>query len=207
MAISHIPRSVGHNFAPEYQISAIPYFIQLNANTPGEERIVVHKSTGTIAATDPQENGNLVLITTSGFTENDLKDDDNGTFTTSNLHGDFAIIYRIKLPKIAQWIQVKNIGTSKIHEIQGGAPADDITFTTNLSLWFHPKGAANNSVNGKFLISANEISDVYHLRFTTIYLQNSNANFSTGAELRIGLTTIEASEFNDVVETFLNSEL
>ena len=25
MAISHIPRSVGHNFTPEYQISAIPY--------------------------------------------------------------------------------------------------------------------------------------------------------------------------------------
>lgn len=25
MAISHIPRSVGHNFLPEYQISAIPY--------------------------------------------------------------------------------------------------------------------------------------------------------------------------------------
>ena len=25
MAISHIPRSVGHNFAPEYQISAVPY--------------------------------------------------------------------------------------------------------------------------------------------------------------------------------------
>ena len=25
MAISHIPRSVGHNFLPEYQISAVPY--------------------------------------------------------------------------------------------------------------------------------------------------------------------------------------
>ena len=25
MAISHIPRSVGHNFLPEYQISAIPF--------------------------------------------------------------------------------------------------------------------------------------------------------------------------------------
>ena len=25
MAISHIPRSVGHNFTPEYQISAIPF--------------------------------------------------------------------------------------------------------------------------------------------------------------------------------------
>ena len=27
MAISHIPKSVGHNFLPEYQISAVPYFI------------------------------------------------------------------------------------------------------------------------------------------------------------------------------------
>jgi hypothetical protein len=29
MAISHIPRSVGHNFAPEYQISAVPYMRSL----------------------------------------------------------------------------------------------------------------------------------------------------------------------------------
>lgn len=29
MAISHIPRSVGHNFTPEYQISAIPYMRSL----------------------------------------------------------------------------------------------------------------------------------------------------------------------------------
>ena len=29
MAISHIPRSVGHNFAPEYQISAVPYVVDL----------------------------------------------------------------------------------------------------------------------------------------------------------------------------------
>tara|TARA_B100001121_G_scaffold73169_2_gene64859 strand:+ start:8538 stop:8951 length:414 start_codon:yes stop_codon:yes gene_type:complete len=29
MAISHIPRSVGHNFVPEYQISAIPYMRSL----------------------------------------------------------------------------------------------------------------------------------------------------------------------------------
>ena len=33
MAISHIPRSVGHNFAPEYQISAVPYFIDANEGT------------------------------------------------------------------------------------------------------------------------------------------------------------------------------
>jgi hypothetical protein len=29
MAISHIPRSVGHNFVPEYQISAVPYMRSL----------------------------------------------------------------------------------------------------------------------------------------------------------------------------------
>ena len=33
MAISHIPRSVGHNFAPEYQISAIPYIRTGEINT------------------------------------------------------------------------------------------------------------------------------------------------------------------------------
>jgi hypothetical protein len=33
MAISHIPRSVGHNFAPEYQISAVPYFIDADEGT------------------------------------------------------------------------------------------------------------------------------------------------------------------------------
>lgn len=33
MAISHIPRSVGHNFAPEYQISAVPWFIAANQGT------------------------------------------------------------------------------------------------------------------------------------------------------------------------------
>jgi hypothetical protein len=33
MAISYIPRSVGHNFAPEYQISAVPYFVDANEGT------------------------------------------------------------------------------------------------------------------------------------------------------------------------------
>ena len=30
MAISHIPKTVGHNFAPEYQISSVPYIIDLS---------------------------------------------------------------------------------------------------------------------------------------------------------------------------------
>ena len=35
MAISHIPRSVGHNFLPEYQISAIPYIRGQTGNNLG----------------------------------------------------------------------------------------------------------------------------------------------------------------------------
>ena len=33
MAISHIPASVGHNFTPEYQISAVPFFIDADEGT------------------------------------------------------------------------------------------------------------------------------------------------------------------------------
>ena len=33
MAISHIPKSVGHNFTPEYQISAVPYMRSITLNT------------------------------------------------------------------------------------------------------------------------------------------------------------------------------
>ena len=37
MALSHIPRSVGHNFLPEYQISAIPYMRTFAINTLTDE--------------------------------------------------------------------------------------------------------------------------------------------------------------------------
>ena len=37
MALSHIPRSVGHNFLPEYQISAIPYMRTFVINTLTDE--------------------------------------------------------------------------------------------------------------------------------------------------------------------------
>ena len=33
MAISHIPASIGHNFTPEYQLSAVPFFIDADAGT------------------------------------------------------------------------------------------------------------------------------------------------------------------------------
>ena len=33
MAISHIPASIGHNFTPEYQLSAVPFFIDADEGT------------------------------------------------------------------------------------------------------------------------------------------------------------------------------
>ena len=44
MAISHIPKHVGHNFTPEYQISAIPY----NKTSADSSQIVVVTATGKI---------------------------------------------------------------------------------------------------------------------------------------------------------------
>ena len=42
MAISHIPRSVGHNYLPEYQISAVPYALS-TSRTSQLSFVVVQK--------------------------------------------------------------------------------------------------------------------------------------------------------------------
>ena len=44
MAISHIPRSIGHNYVPEYQISALPY----NTTSQSTSQIVVKTATGEV---------------------------------------------------------------------------------------------------------------------------------------------------------------
>jgi hypothetical protein len=44
MGLSSIPRGVGHNFTPEYQISAVPY----SRTTDQSERIVVKDADGSI---------------------------------------------------------------------------------------------------------------------------------------------------------------
>ena len=46
MAISHIPRSVGHNYLPEYQISAVPY--TLSTSRTSQLSFVVVQKTRTI---------------------------------------------------------------------------------------------------------------------------------------------------------------
>ena len=101
---------------------------------------------------------------------------------------------------------VENIGNDEIYKIYGGSSEgdDNITYTTDLRIWFNPKGAVNNSTQGQLRVHAHEITDVLNFRFNTLYFQEDG--FGTSVMMRIGLTTIEASEFDNVVETFLNSK-
>ena len=77
MAISHIPRSIGHNYVPEYQISALPY----NTTSQSTSEIVVKSATGEVVeGADPA-----------------APDAGAGEVT----------IAQIEFPKITQWLQFK----------------------------------------------------------------------------------------------------
>ena len=208
MAISHIPRSVGHNFLPEYQISSIPYCFKLADDCPGMELIVVHKSTGTIAATpDPDNAGEYLVVAGSGFTANDLKTQNANPINSGNLPNTFDIIHRLKLPKIAQWMQVKNLGGDNIYKVQGGTSGgnDNVSNPGDVLFYFHPKAAVNTSTNGQFRVHSHEITDIFNFRFSALYFAENQ--LGTNVNIRIGLTTIDANQFDDVLETFLNYEL
>ena len=142
MAISHIPRSVGHNFLPEYQISAIPY-----------------SRTGVINTYD---NGIPLSIN---------RDNDNAAQT----------IYVVEFPKITQWLQFK-----------AGAA---------LIVYFSSKDAANQK-NG-FALDTNR---TYPLDIRCVNLYFHNADNAKSLEILAGLTTIDRTEFNSVVETFLEGQ-
>jgi len=138
MAISHIPRSVGHNFTPEYQISAIPYMRSLSVG-------------------------------------NSLTDEGSDVRSFS-------------FPKITQWLSFRT--------------ASNISVTVYFS-----KEDADNQANG-LIVNAETIHPL-HLRCTKLYFNNEalNDGGDTGKtiQVRAGLTSIDASEFNNVIETFLEA--
>ena len=137
MAISHIPRSVGHNFTPEYQISAIPYIKSGVINTY-----------------------------------------DNGS--PAQYGGDGVNIWTVELPKISQWLQFK-------------------TKTDAVTVYFS-KNDAKAEVDG-ISIGANTTTRIMKIRCVNLYF--NNANQAHELEIRTGLTSIDRSEFTNVVETFL----
>ena len=137
MAISHIPRSVGHNFTPEYQISAVPYIKSGIINTY-----------------------------------------DNGT--PAQYGGGGANIWTVELPKISQWLQFKTSG-------------DSVTV-------YFSKNDAKSQVDG-ISIGANTITRIMKIRCVNLYFNNANQTHEL--EIRAGLTSIDRSEFTNVIETFL----
>jgi len=144
MAISHIPRSVGHNFAPEYQISAVPFNKRSNQTTS----IVVEKATGKVV---------------------DVAAD-----------ADNIEVKKIDFPKITQWLQFRAV--------------------TGVNVYFNRKDAALVSGNNCIKLIAGESTYPLNIRCTSIYLEDGAPD---DLEIRAGLTSIESSEFTEVVETFL----
>jgi hypothetical protein len=143
MAISHIPRSVGHNFVPEYQISAVPYMRSLTIKL---------------------ENPPALLVS---------EEDD---------------ILSFSFPKITQWLSFKT--------------SEGVTVAV-----YFCKEDAELKKNG--LIVSGETTLPLHLRCTKLYFNNLEGNAGGDNEkniqVRAGLTSINASEFDNVVETFLEA--
>ena len=144
MAISHIPRSVGHNFAPEYQISAVPFNKRSNQTTS----IIVEKASGKVV--------------------NVPADADN------------IEVEKIDFPKITQWLQFRAVSA--------------------VNVYINRKDAALAQGNNCIKLLAGESTYPLSIRCTSIYFEDGVAG---DLEIRAGLTSIESSEFTEVVETFL----
>ena len=147
MAISSIPRSVGHNFLPEYQISSIPYI----RKTSDAEDIVVNNADGSI---DTSANPN-------------------------NPGADQTVIKRILFPKITSRIQ--------------------FNATTAVNVYFSKIDALTLTASNSLSLSLGEKTLPLSLRCTALYFNNP----ANDLEIIAGLTSINSSEFSEVVETFL----
>ncbi len=185
MAISHIPRSVGHNFAPEYQISAVPF----NAKNSDASRFVIKKATGkivgTVADTDGDGLANDVWTRTDdALVDDDLKDNNAGAANVGNLDAAYGVIRKYEFKKITQWLQFKTVGEAT-------------------KVYFSRKEAANNTTSTNCLeLAATEETLILPIRCVNIYMPDATSDNQT-MHIRAGLTSIDRSEFTEMIETFL----
>ena len=179
MAISHIPRSVGHNFAPEYQISSVPYIVDLT-NDLVSTYFIKRNADNVVVGHSETANG---LVDTNGKSlDTDIfEPGGDGVLQDSekradNLKNTFSRVEvkTLKLPKISRWIQFLPTGDGI-----------DVAFSRS------------DIFADKFLTYT---SDSYPLeiRCTNLYFDTKRSG-----KLLIGLTSIDRSEFTEVVETFL----
>ena len=175
---------VGHNFTPEYQISAVPYCV-----TTGDtnlERIVVRKADGLVVGTTVHGNEGQT-VTTNGLVADNLIFTDVGSKVDNGLTNDFVIIKRLVIPYITQWIQI-------------------IPGSTAAFIYFGRTHAANgNTTRGiKTLTNTEnntlELSHPLSIRCTNLYFPDT---VNENVRIYMGLTSIDRSEFTEVVERFL----
>jgi hypothetical protein len=200
MAISHIPRSVGHNFVPEYQISAVPYIIDLDIESNITKKKYIKRDADNFIVGETTESGAGVdLVKSFGRVEDDVLFDDVSDRTVDGLKATFSatgVVQMIELPKISNWIQfLPKTGNANGIEFAfsrkdilnaGGNTGNIIKVTDN----FNP---GNDSVQNQFYLKP------LNIRCSNIYLTTNGDQ----GKLLVGLTTIDRSEFTEVVETFL----
>ena len=176
MAISHIPRSVGHNFAPEYQISSVPYVIDLDGGNNVTTKKYIERDSDKliVAETTPAGDAGNAVTSLGKILIEDLFVD-VGDQTVGGLKGGFTVtdaVKQIELPKISRWIQ------------------------------FHPSGAGIDVKFGRTrsdsVLFKDSISYPLEIRCVNLYFGDN-----TVGKILVGLTSIDRSEFTEVVETFL----
>jgi len=199
MAISHIPKTVGHNFAPEYQISSVPYIIDLSIASNIVSKKYIKDTNGiivgeTTAAGDPGDPViNLGRITDAELFTNISNRTVQGrtaNFTITNA------IKMIELPKISRWIQFL--------PKTGDGDGIQFAFSRKDILAGLDTGGNIIKVVDNFNPSANSAQNQFYpkpleIRCTNIYLTDDGVE----GKILVGLTTIDRSEFTEVVETFL----
>lgn len=182
MAISHIPRSVGHNFTPEYQISSVPYIV--NLSTDLEETYFIKRNADNVVVGINKVEDGLVVTNGKALDTDIFEPGNDGVLQDSekradNLKEGFTqvTVQTLKLPKISRWIQ------------------------------FLPTSEQNGSIQVGF--SRTDISKNKHLTFTSntypLEIRCTNLYFAAESvgKILVGLTSIDRSEFTEVVETFL----
>ena len=204
MGLASIPRSVGHNFVPEYQISAVPYVVNLSSasskfiifsknankgvpdNTPVGE---ASTATGTVTMTNTDVALTDVFTDTSGngiIEEGERKAD-------NLIAADFEAIQMkvIELPKISQWIQFIPT-TGDANGIEVGFSRADIHLSNTIKF-------LDNSKPGDATVQSMFYPVPFKIRCTNLYFTTTGIK----GKLLVGLTSIDRSEFTEVVETFL----
>lgn len=212
MAISHIPRNVGHNFVPEYQISSVLYSTSATDRATSNLSFVLVQKQRKIDGINNEDsfrevgfssseaaNGDVTLTITDDDTTPVIVFGDAGggnpsPAKVSNLTANFVLVRKLSLPKISSWIQLENT-----------------TDQGDRIIYFSKKDVINHS---NFIRLASEEKTVpLKLRLTDLYFRNStldaaagdDQNKADGEHIKIiaGLTSIDSREFKDTVETFL----